>query len=329
MKRLAIIVKNLARMLLLLVAVSIAAFALVSLSPVDPLAQNVGQTALGSLSEQQIEKLERYWGVDEPPVSRYLAWAGDFVRGDMGVSLAYRRGVAEVLGEKLLSSLWLMLFAWVVSGVLGFALGAVAGVKRGRPADKLIKTFALVTASTPAFWLALLTLLVFAVWLGWFPIGLAVPIGMESAAVSLADRLRHAVLPACVLSIVSMSGVILHTREKMIDCMESDYVLFALARGETRRSIALRHGVRNVLLPAVTLQFAAISEIFGGSVLVEQVFSYPGLGKAAVAAGLGGDIPLLMGITVISAAIVFAGNLAANLLYGVIDPRMKARGRGA
>jgi peptide/nickel transport system permease protein len=210
--------------------------------------------------------------------------------------------------------------------VTGFALGAVAGANKGRLSDKLIKGFALVTASTPAFWLALLALLVFAVGLGWFPIGLAVPIGMESAAVSLADRLHHAVLPALVLSLVSMSGVILHTREKVISCMESDYALFAIARGETRRQVAVRHGLRNALLPAVTLQFAAISEIFGGSVLVEQVFSYPGLGKAAVAAGIGGDIPLLMAVTVISAAIVFGGNLIANLLYGAVDPRIR-RGR--
>jgi peptide/nickel transport system permease protein len=321
-------IKNIARMLLLLFAVSVAAFALVSLSPVDPLAANVGQTALGSMSGEQLEKLELYWGVDEPPVSRYLAWAGDFVRGDMGVSLEYRRGVASVIGEKLSNSLWLMAAAWAVSGVVGFALGAVAGVNQGRLPDRLIKGFALVTASTPAFWLALLALLIFSVWLGWFPIGLAVPIGIESASLSLADRLRHAVLPATVLSLVSMSGVILHTRAKMIDSMASDYALFALARGESRRQVAVRHGLRNVLLPAITLQFASISEIFGGSVLVEQVFSYPGLGKAAVAAGIGGDIPLLMGITVISAAIVFAGNLTANLLYGVIDPRMR-RGRRA
>ena len=112
----------------------------------------------------------------------------------------------------------------------------------------------------------------------------------------------------------------------MSEVMESDYVLFARARGESTGSIVWRHGIRNIILPAMTLQFASVSEIFGGSVLVEQVFSYPGLGQAAVTAGLGGDVPLLLGITVISAAIVFAGNLTANLLYGVLDPRI-CRGR--
>ena len=108
--------------------------------------------------------------------------------------------------------------------------------------------------------------------------------------------------------------------------MESDFVLFARARGESETSIVLRHGLRNVLIPAMTLQFASISEIIGGSVLVEQVFSYPGLGQAAVSAGLGSDIPLLMGITMISAAMVFAGNFIADILYEIIDPRMR---RGA
>ena len=112
----------------------------------------------------------------------------------------------------------------------------------------------------------------------------------------------------------------------MAEAMESDYVLFAKARGESGRQIILRHGLRNIVLPAMTLQFASISEIFGGSVLVEQVFSYPGIGQAAVTAGLGGDVPLLLGITVISAAIVFAGNFTANVLYGVVDPRIR-RGR--
>jgi peptide/nickel transport system permease protein len=323
--RLGFAATQLLRILLLLVCVSIAAFALASLSPVDPLQANVGQAALGSLSPAQIAKLEQYWGVGEPPIQRYLAWAGDFVRGDMGVSLLYRREVAAVLGEKLANSLWLMASAWVISGVLGLLLGVLAGANQSRLADKIIRAGSLFIASTPAFWLALVLLMVFAVWLGIFPVGLSVPIGVAADSVTLADRLRHAVLPAMTLSITGIANVTLHTREKMIEVMASDYVLFARARGDSTARIILRHGLRNILLPAITLQFAAISEIFGGSVLVEQVFSYPGLGQAAVTAGLGGDVPLLLAITVISAAIVFLGNFAANLLYGAVDPRIRRR----
>lgn len=320
-KTLLLIFKNLIRAVILLLCVSIAAFALVSLSPVDPLQANVGQAALGSMSKEQIQKLETYWGVDQPPIERYLAWLGDFVKGDMGTSLLYRRDVSEVLWERLKSSLLLMLFAWIMAGIAGFALGIFAGINRGRPADKIIRGYALVTASTPTFWLALVFLLVFSVWLGILPIGLSKPIGAE--APSFLDSIRHAVLPAAVLSITGISGITLHTREKTIDVMESDYVMFALARGEKMSSIVLRHGLRNIMLPAITLQFASISEIIGGSILVEQVFSYPGLGQAAVSAGLGGDIPLLMAITIISAAIVFAGNFTANTLYGIIDPKIR------
>ena len=319
-------VKYLMRMFLLTAGISIFTFALMKASPVDPLQANVGQAALGSMSQEQKEKLEAYWGVHTPPAEQYLSWAGDFLRGDMGVSLLYRRPVSEVIGEKLSNSLLLMITAWVISGILGFSLGVAAGMNQGRLPDKLIKGYCLVISSTPAFWLALLLLMVFGVWLHIFPIGLSVPIGVEAAGVTFADRLYHAVLPALTLSITGVSNVALHTREKMIAIMESDYVLFARMRGEKGWRLFRYYGFRNVLLPAVTIQFASVSEIFGGSVLTEQVFSYPGLGQAAVAAGLGSDLPLLLAITVVSALLVFGGNLAANLLYGLIDPRIRRGG---
>ena len=153
--------------------------------------------------------------------------------------------------------------------------------------------------------------------------------GVESAGVTFLDRLRHAILPAVTLSITGVAGVTLHTREKMIDVMESDYMLFARARGESTWSMVKKHGLRNILLPAMTLQFASVSEIIGGSVLVEQVFSYPGLGQAAVTAGTGSDVPLLLGITIVTAAIVFFGNFIADILYGVIDPRMRKGGEAS
>ena len=314
------------RMLLLTFFVSLAAFLLLSASPIDPLQANVGQAALGSLSQEQIEKLQAYWGVGVPPVERFLAWAGDFFRGDMGVSLLYRQPVAKVIGVKLMNSLWLMTMAWILSGAVGFVLGILAGIREGSILDRIIRGYSLLIASTPAFWLALVLLMVFAVWLKMLPIGLSVPIGMEAGGVTAMDRVRHAVLPAVTLSITGIAGITLHTREKMIEIMESDYVLFARARGESTYEIVKNHALRNVLLPALTLQFASISEIFGGSVLVEQVFSYPGLGQAAVTAGLGSDVPLLLGITVISALFVFGGNLTANLLYGIIDPRIRKGG---
>ncbi len=318
--------KKLLRMLLLLLGVSLAAFLLMAASPMDPLQTNVGQAALGSMSQEQIAQLEDYWGVNTPLPERYLGWLSAALRGDLGTSLLYRQPVLQIVAERLGNSLGLLLSAWVLSGALGLTLGVLAGAFRDRWPDRLIRGWCLLLSSTPAFWLALLLLMVFSVWLGWFPIGLSVPIGAAAEQVSFLERLRHAFLPALTLSVTGVSGIALHTREKMADVMESDYVLFARARGESLGGIVLRHGLRNVALPAITLQFASVSEIIGGSVLVEQVFSYPGLGQAAVNAGLGGDLPLLLGITVITAAVVFGGSLAADLLYGAVDPEIR---RGA
>ncbi len=319
--------KNLIRMALLIIAVSIASFILISVSPIDPLQSNVGQTALGSMSPEQIEKLQSYWGVNESPIERFISWASDFFRGDMGVSLLYRQPVSEVIAVKIQNSLWIMCFAWLISGIVGLVLGIVSGLNRGKILDKVIKGYSLLIVATPTFWLALVLLMVFAVWLKVLPIGLSVPIGLDENSVTIADRIRHAILPAVTLSITGVSNIALHTREKVIDIMESDYVLFARARGESTWSIVKNHVLRNALLPAITLQFASISEIFGGSVLVEQIFSYPGLGQAAIAAGTGSDVPLLLGITVISAVFVFGGNMIANILYGIVDPRIRRGGK--
>lgn len=312
-------------MALLLLGVSVVTFLLMSASPLDPLQTNVGQVALGTMSQEQVEHLEAYWGVDTPPLERYAGWLTDLLHGDMGTSLLYRQPVTTVIWQRLSSSLLLLLTAWILSGVLGLLMGMAAGACRGRWPDKLIRCWCLLISSTPAFWLAILLLLVFSVWLGWLPVGLSVPVGMESSMVSAADRLQHAILPALTLSITGVANMALHTREKMIDVLESDYVLFAKARGESMKSVVWRHGLRGVALPAITLQAGSVSEIIGGSVLVEQVFSYPGLGQAAVTAGLGSDLPLLMGITLITSAIVFGGNLAADLLYGAVDPKIRRR----
>ncbi|MEY8338287.1 ABC transporter permease [Lachnospiraceae bacterium 62-35] len=314
-------------MAVLLCFVSIAVFVLLSISPIDPLKTNVGQAALGSMSQEQIEKLKAYWGAGIPMGKRFLFWAGDFLKGDMGMSLLYRRPVLEVIGEKFSNSICLMAAAWMISGCMGFLLGILAGKKRGSAADRLVTGYALTVASTPAFWLSMVLLMVFAVWLKILPTGFSVPVGTAAGEAGFRERILHAILPASALSLTGISHIALQTREKMIEVMESDYVLFARARGDSEASIIWRHGIRNVMLPAVTLQLASISEIFGGSVLVEQVFSYPGLGQAAIAAGLGSDVPLLLGITIISAGIVFVGNTAANLLYGIVDPRMRRGGK--
>lgn len=315
--------KNLVKFALLMVAISLVVFFLVSASPIDPVQANVGHAALLNMSEAKRAQLAEYWGTNMPFWERYLNWAGALIQGDAGTSLRYNAPVADVIATRAVNSLALMGFAWVLSGLLGFALGVWAGARRGSAIDRVVKGYCFVLASVPTFWLALLLLMVFAVSLGWFPFGFSVPIGVSAADVTFADGLHHMVLPALTLSVVGVANIALHTREKTIDVMESDYVRFARARGLSAGQALRRHGLRNLVLPALTLQFASISEIFGGSVLVEQVFSYPGLGQAAVTAGLGGDVALLAGIALVSAALVFGGNLIANILYGVVDPRLR------
>lgn len=321
MIRLKYIAGTVFRMLTLLVAVSILSFVLVAASPIDPLTAYIGTNS--TLSQEAKDKIAGHWGLNDPPAQRFTAWAGNFIKGDWGTSISFKKPVKKVIGERFSYSVVLMLIAWAVSGILGFLAGILAAVKKGSVWDRLIKTFCLALQSAPTFWVGLLVLSLFAVRLGWFPIGLAAPMGKLAEDVTLTDRIYHLILPALTLSVLGISKITLYTRQKLIEIMNSDFILFAKARGESTRQLVLRHGLRNIALPAVTVQFAAFSELFGGIALAESVFSYPGIGSALTTAGLSGDVPLLLGIAVFSAIFVFAGNLIANLLYGMLDPRIK------
>lgn len=312
---------NLVKVSILMLLVCIVTFTLVSNSGINPIDAYIGADTL--ISPQQYANIEAYWGLDKSPVERFFVWFSNIIRGDFGTSMLYRQPVLDVIGEKFQASLVLMGVAWVLSGIIGFVLGTIAGINKGRWIDKVIKTACMIMISAPVFWIALVLIMVFSVWLGWFPIGLASPIGKLAAEITLGDRIHHLILPALALSITGISGIALHTRQKMVDILETDYVLFARARGESGWILIKRHGLRNIMMPAITLQFASLNELFGGSVLAEQVFSYPGLGQAAVMAGTRGDLPLLLGITIFSALFVFTGNLIADIIYGFISPQIK------
>ena len=311
------------RLAALLLATSIVTFALVGASPVDPVKANVGQASYAHMSAEQRAELEQYWGSTTPIWQRYAHWAAGVLRGDLGESLRFDAPVTQVVGERFANSAALMLAAWLLAGAGGLALGVAMGARRGSAFDCVARGACLLLSSTPAFWLGLVALMVFSVWLGWFPLGFSVPVGVDAAQVGWADKLRHLVLPAFVLAVANMPDVALHTREKTVDVLSSDYVRFARSRGEGGWALLRRHGLRNLVLPALTIEMASASEVFGGSVLVEQVFSYPGLGQAAVTAGLGGDAPLLVAIALVSALVVFVGNACADVLYGVVDPRVR------
>lgn len=313
--------KQLIRSLSLLIAVCLVSFILIVSSPIDPIEAYVG--ADKAISEKQRQNITEHWGLDKTPFERFGIWIVNLLHGDLGESIAYRQPVAKVISERFKTSLMLMLTTWIISGLLGFTLGILMGTFEGSLFDRIVKTFCLILASTPAFWIGILVLMLFVLKLGWFPMGMSVPIGEIAENVTLWDRIYHLILPALTLSVVSVSSITLHTREKMISVLQSEPVLFAKARGESRKQIIFRHGIRNIAIPAITIQFGMFSELFGGSLLAEQIFSYPGLGNATVKAATKGDVPLLLALAMFSAIFVFVGNMLANLLYGVLDPRIR------
>lgn len=309
------------RLVLVLLTVAIVAFALMKNSPVDPINAYLGAD-IARVGPEQRALIAEKWGLDQPATTQFFRWAKNLMAGDLGYSMTYNAPVADVLVSRFKASLPLMGLAWLLSGVLGFALGVIAGAFAGSWADRVIRLYSYLLASTPIFWLAIMLLVVFAVGLDWAPICCATPIGVLPEDVTLADRARHLALPLMALSVLGIAQIALHTRAKMIEIMQSDYALYAKAQGASRMDIALRHGARNAALPAVTVLFASLGELFGGSVLAEQVFSYPGLGKATVEAGIRGDVPLLLAITLALTFVVFLGNSIADLLYRLVDPRM-------
>ncbi len=306
----------------LLAAVAVGSFLLVANSPVDPVQAYVGADTAAIGSEQRAQIAER-WGLDEPPLERFTAWAGNILTGDLGTSQAFGQPVTSVIADRFAASLSLMALAWLFSGVLGFALGLVAAAMRGRVVDRLLTWFAYTLASAPTFWVGLLLLYVFSVSLQWTPVCCAAPLGSLPGEASLLDRLHHLVLPALTLSVVAISPVLLHTRQAAVEVLDSDHVAFARSQGERMPGLVLHRVARNAAGPALMLQFASVGELFGGSVLAEQVFTYPGLGEATTTAALRQDVPLLLGIALFTALVVFAGNALGDVAHRLAVPHVR------
>lgn len=321
MKTIWTISKKIIRCFTLLLGISLLSFILLKASPVDPVMASVNYDT--TLSEEQYNAIAEYYGLNESPVTQYLIWIKNFIRGDFGVSLVHREPVIEVIKARAGASALLMGVSWVLSGILGFALGTMAAFHQGKLFDKSVKWFSYLQVTVPTFWIGLIFLLFFSVQLRWFPIGISSPIGVVSTDVTLTDRLRHLILPVFTLSVLGIANVTLHTREKMIDVLNSEYVTFAKARGENSWQIFKNHALRNAIVPAITIHFSYFGELFGGSVLAEEVFSYPGLGSTLTEAGLKSDTPLLLAIVMIGAVFVFCGNMIADILNGLFNPNLR------
>ncbi|MFU0506892.1 ABC transporter permease [Pseudaminobacter sp. NGMCC 1.201702] len=316
------IARSVARVLLVLFGVALFAFLLAKMSPIDPVEAYLGPR-ISMVGDEQRMLIAEHWGLDQPTGVQFMKWLTNLLSGDLGWSMIHNASVADVIWTRFSASFVMMGLAWLLSGALGFSLGIVAGAFEHSTSDRLIRFYCYTLAATPTFWIAIVLLMTFSVALGWAPVCCSGPPGVMPEDVSLLDRARHMLLPVLTLSMLGVAQVALHTRVKMIEIMRSDYAIYAFAQGASRLEVAVSHGMRNAALPAITILFATTGELFGGSVLAEQVFAYPGLGKATIDAGIRGDVPLLLAITLSITLFVSVGNAIADVLYHVVDPRMR------
>ncbi|MBS0848073.1 ABC transporter permease [Citrobacter sp. JGM124] len=301
------------RLICLLLVTAAGTFVLLSFSPVDPIRAYIGSELL-HVPPEQYPLIAARWGLDLPLWQRFLHWFIQMIQGDLGYSMLYNAPVGQVIGERFATSFALLLSAWCFSGVLGLSMGLTAGRYLNRWPDRLISSFSYLLASLPTFWIGLLLLSLFAVKLNWAPICCAWTPGSDSETATWGDKLHHLILPCVALGLLGVGNIALHTRAKVAEVMNSEFIRYALAQGDKGWSLIRFHILRHAITPALCLQFASLGELLGGSLLAEKVFAYPGLGQATIDAGLHGDIPLLMGIVMFCAILVFCGNSIANTL---------------
>ncbi len=271
------------------------------------------------LSPENRELIRTRYGLDRPPFEQYMRWLRAVVSGDLGESFLYKEPVSRVLAQALPPTMLLAGTALILDLLLGLAL-ALAAVRRPFGlVDRVTSLLSLGLYGAPSFWLAGMAILVFSLLLGWFP-----PSHMHSVgARGLFDLLHHLVLPALCLGLVGAAGTARYLRSTLLDVRASRYMLAARARGLPRWRLLLVHALRPALLPVVTLLGLSLPVLVSGSVVIETVFSWPGMGLVTYNAARARDIPLILGATLVGAAAVILGNLVADLLYAVVDPRAR------
>lgn len=300
-----------------LLGVTVAAFFLMSFVPgsfldllmVDP-----------HMSAEDIALMEQRLGLDQPVYMRYLAWLGEFLQGNLGYSIAKRKAVTELIAERAGATITLALAAMLISYLIGIPLGMLSAVYRYSPFDYGMTFFAFLGVSAPSFFIGLAAIYVFSLRLDIFATGGTHTIGTEF---SLVDRLNHLFLPAMVLGWSYMSRVMRFARSSMLDVIHQDYIRAARAKGLREWSVIARHALRNALTPVITLFGLQFPALLGGAVIIEQVFNWPGLGRLTIESINQRDYPVIMGINLLAAILVIAGNLLADVLYGVTDPRIR------
>jgi peptide/nickel transport system permease protein len=294
--------------LLILFGVSLITFALIYLLPADPVRQIAGRSA----TPEMVENIRRQLGLDQPFVIQYWRYLTSLLSGDLGRSYIQRSQVTELIAARLPASLLLMVGAIFCEVTIGLTMGLIAAVKRGTAIDQTLMVSSFVGVSAPQFVVGLLLLYLFAVKLGWLPIG-----GYGTW--------RHLVLPSLTLGVLGAGWYSRMMRSSMIDVLRQDYIRTARAKGLARRAILFRHALPNAILPVIAMIGIDIGIFMGGIVVVESVFGWPGIGQLAWQAIQRVDIPIIMGVTLVSACAIVIGNLIADIVAPFIDPRIKLR----
>ena len=321
MKFLAYILKRIFQTIPLLIIVSLISFFIIRLTPVDPLAE---LRLNPSVSQETLQKESERLGLDKPVIVQYGLWAKSFLKGDLGITSNGEK-VSVKLKERIPNTLLLTVVVIFLTWAAGIPLGVLAAINWKAPFDRLLTVLTSIGMAIPSFFFAVL-LLIFAVKTGWFPVG-----GLTSANFAdmglfaqIKDIAHHLVLPVTVLFTISLAGLQRQMRANMLDVLESDYVKFARAKGLSEFKVIFKHALRNAVNPLITLLGFEFAGLLSGAALTEYVFQYPGLGRLILEAVLKSDINLVMASLMMGAVMLIAGNLTADILLIITDPRVKA-----
>jgi peptide/nickel transport system permease protein len=306
--------QRLASAFLVLVLVSALSFGIIWLVPGDPTAVLLD----ANTSPEQVARLRTQLGLDKPLLLQIVEWYGRILRGDLGQSILLNRSVMAAILERLPVTLSLAGISLILAVVLGVAAGIIAAMNHNRWPDQLIMATALLGLSVPDFWLGLMMVFLFAVQFGWFPTGGFVPLQD-----SVTGWVRSIAMPALALALVQMGFIARMARASMLEVLSQDFIRTADAKGLSRADIVLRHGLPNALVPILTVTGIVAGALLGGTVIIEQVFSLPGIGRLVIGAVLSRDFPVIQGGLLFLAVIYLAVNLIVDLLYAVVDPRVR------
>ncbi len=324
------IVKRLLLSVVILFGASVIIYALVRLMPMDYVEQKFsGQLAMGNITQADLDHMKELYGLSGSIWNGYWNWIGNVFKGDLGMSFIYQKPVAALIVEKMKISFILSLIATVLQFLISIPLGIVSAKKQYGVTDYTVTILAMMGISLPSFFFAALLMKVFAVDLGWFPLqGMvdATKVIEPGSAAYVGDVFMHLVLPMVVLVVLSIGGLMRYTRTNMLEVLNSDYIRTARAKGASEHAVIYKHAFRNTLIPLVTMMAGILPSLFGGAMITETVFAIPGIGQAAYKAVVQGDVPLIMSYNLFGSFLSIIGVLLSDLMYAVVDPRVKLGG---